>query len=378
MSEPTSEGNATRLQLGRVAVPLTLAVFTSACGAAPSNESREAGPPPSPAPTPTSPPGQPPVDPPNPGTAGPPPGGSPPNLAPYGCVSSVTPGKHVFRCGVGKSMTFDVTAPNCSTQRCGVIVDMHGSFMDGRTQELNTNLADLGSAAGYIVVQPNGESLTMSTREDPQLVDFLKDIAKSFDADLNRVHMTGFSQGGFLTWRMLCHHSNLFASVAPAGAGLNPVPPEQAPVKLKSPPHCQFSGAELPGRRMPILYMHGVDDAMVEYASGERMVSAIQNAWQLGDPTVIESGHHYERLRYAGTNGGSLDFIRHRYTTDAQVGPLQTLIGTIEVKLKGHCYPGSTHLSKTGNEILAFGCQGQSEFHWGRMVLDFFIANPKR
>ncbi len=293
-------------------------------------------------------------------------------LAPTGCVTSVSAGKHHFNCG--QTMTFEVTAPDCSNAHCGVIVDMHGSYMNGKLEDANTQLSQLAPPAGFIVVQPNGQGLTTDASEDPQLVAFLKDLMHSFDADPKRVHMTGFSQGGFLTWRMLCNYSHLWASVAPGGAGLNPVPPDQVPIKLKPPPHCQFTAADSPSESVPILYMHGVEDAMVEYSSGERMIDAIRSFYQLGEPQTVEEGQGYRRLQFVGQGRAKLDFVQHTYQTDSKVSyPLLQ----VNIALRGHCYPGSTHHVAAPGEIMAFGCKGQNAFHWGQMVLDYFIANPK-
>merc|ERR1712205_74847 len=51
------------------------------------------------------------------------------------------------------------------------------------------------------------------------LEDFLRQyVDKTGDIiDRNRVHVAGFSQGGFLTFNLLCKASDLICSIAPLG-----------------------------------------------------------------------------------------------------------------------------------------------------------------
>ena len=97
--------------------------------------------------------------------------------------------------------------------------------MSGIVEDNNTNLRRLGEQYGYIVVQPNAapappvSSWTPAT-DDPKVFAFIELAVSTLHADTKRVHMTGFSEGGYMTYRFLCDHADYFASVAPAaGAG---------------------------------------------------------------------------------------------------------------------------------------------------------------
>ena len=37
-----------------------------------------------------------------------------------------------------------------------------------------------------------------------------------YNADRSHIHVTGYSQGAFATWNMLCQHSDTVCSIAPA------------------------------------------------------------------------------------------------------------------------------------------------------------------
>jgi polyhydroxybutyrate depolymerase len=82
-------------------------------------------------------------------------------------------------------------------------------------------------------------------------------LIASFHLDERRVHMTGFSQGGYMTWRFICQHADLLASAAPAATG------GMANISLEV--DCAFTGSDKPTRALDILYMHGTADALMAF-----------------------------------------------------------------------------------------------------------------
>ena len=46
--------------------------------------------------------------------------------------------------------------------------------------------------------------------------------------------------------------------------------------------------------------------------------------------------------------------------------------------LGGHCYPGSTdHAPTEPGQLAGYGCKGDNAFHFGQVLVEFFLANPK-
>jgi len=108
-----------------------------------------------------------------------------------------------------------------------MIMDVHGSGMDGLMEEQSSGIAKYGNQAGYIVIQPSSDNKDWSTDQKGQLgwneienmEAFLRKMAKDYSAviDAKKIHVAGFSQGAFVTWNLLCRASDLICSIAPNG-----------------------------------------------------------------------------------------------------------------------------------------------------------------
>jgi polyhydroxybutyrate depolymerase len=90
-------------------------------------------------------------------------------------------------------------------------------------------------------------------------VQFMRDIVKhmiqSGCADPRRVYATGFSNGGFMTYRLGCEASDMFAAISPTAGLLGDI--------------LYFAGAKIqkyncnPSRHVPVLHWHGSADSIV-------------------------------------------------------------------------------------------------------------------
>ncbi len=275
------------------------------------------------------------------------------------CIDDGSPGAHVYTC---EGFEFDVTIPQaCLGMSCGVIVDVHGLSMDGQMQDANTNLATLGSERGYIVIQPNANPAPpaaswIPATDDAVVVDFMVRVADAFHADANRLHFTGFSQGGFMSWRVVCQYADILASVAPAAAcGTGTVIDD-----------CSFFGSDQPTESVDILYMHGFTDVLVPYVCAPLRVSAVVDAYGLGPERMLVEGDGYTWSRREAPDGTVLEFINHTYNAEN--------LGV----LGGHCYPGSDDPGDAPGQLFSFACTEPTKLHWGEAVVDFFDAHPRR
>lgn len=316
-----------------------------------------------------------------------------PPPAPVGCLTAddLTPGVHQVSCDT----TIDVvTVPEqCTKTACGIIVDVHGGMMSSQMEDKNTNLSALGMKHGYLVIQPNAlqNAILLNQRlfvadapgmpaDDTRVMDILTQVITAFHADQNRIHMTGFSEGGYMTWRWFCQHSDMLASIAPgaaayqcadlANAGLTP--PEVA---------CRFSGgeagADVPAHDIPVLYVQGTKDGLVDpKCSAAWIESNVFSTLHLGAGTQIAGDATFTRTRYLNPDGVPFEYITHQY---------QTTSSFFGVALDGHCYPGSSDLTPTPSsgtvvppdQLISFGCNDAASFNWGEEVMKFFIAHPK-
>jgi dienelactone hydrolase len=287
--------------------------------------------------------------------------GSPaPPPTPTGCVSDVSAGHRVVPC---RGISHNLTVPDaCLTRTCGLIFDVHGGTMSGDMEDKNTQLAEIAPPMGFIVVQPNAPAgLWNATTDDPLVYSFLTNVRDAFHVDPHHIHMTGISQGGYMSWRFLCAHTELFGSVAPVAAA------GQANISIET--GCTFAGTDVPSAEVDILYMHGTEDALVDFAHAITLRDAIIAFYKMGEGTVVAGDGTYTRTRYATPSGRVLEFLQHDYASNSMY---------LGVAIKGHCFPGSQDQSVTlPNQLMSFGCTPPNSFTWGHEVLAFLMAHPK-
>lgn len=382
------------------------------------------------------------------------------------CISDTAAGLHKFvpckalwPLGTGFSVTYNVPE-KCLTEKCGLIVDVHGYTMDGDAQDSNTNMRALGEENGFVVVQPNApgwgwhkfanwntdayssacsalnpdnSSLTPQTcwnapwQEEPAgdraIYTWLQEALsiKEWNIDANRVHFMGFSEGGWMTGRMLCNYPHVFASfVMLAGASND------------DPFACIQPGAPQP----PVLINQGYNDYSSTWRAFNTGFKGLVTKWKLGPGKVVDGkascGQEWEtfdcnnfnctcqgfadwygsvggrsfgcattatavkwaqsnacratatpgafkggcegcfsRTTYAGPTGVPLDILAFDYVAD---------YGS-----KGHCFPGGDPY-KVGHGYFAMGCPGVAEraagAKWGYNISDeamrWFLAHPKK
>lgn len=287
--------------------------------------------------------------------------GGPDGAVLVGCKQTLA-GSHVFSCN-GLDVT--VTAPaSCLTQTCGAILDIHGLGMSADAEDDQTNLRAAGNTAGYVVVQPtapDGRTVygpTWYDSDDDDVWNSYMQVVTSWKIDPKRIHATGFSQGGFMTWRLLCKHSDVLASAAPGAAGTSNCPQQDV---IGS---CPFTGNQTP-KPLDVLFVAGAKDVLVPPSCTSAMVSAVTNAWG-GQKQSIVGDASFTRDRYIGTAGYDFEVLTHQYTTDP-IGKL--------AQLGGHCVPGAT--GKNGSIWDDLYCKLPVSFTWGKEVLAFFQAHPK-
>ncbi len=281
---------------------------------------------------------------PPPDLAGAHPSGTP---APRGCVTSVDAGHHVFDCDGG--IKYDVEVPvACAAGGCGLILDMHGYTMNATQEDAGTGMRARGNQLGYVVVQPNAPGVPagwVQVTHAPLVFDFISDVAKAFVTDPKRAHVMGFSQGGGMTWRMICSHADFFASAAPLAGVVG----------------CEYIPPNAPSRAVPTLQLHGHKDAILNFATyGPPERDAALLYWKAGAGTVIEMDATHRATRYITAAGTPLEFWEHDFSAGSFI-------------LGGHCFPGGTDV---GSSPFQFGCSEMNTFVIGELAMQFFIAHP--
>lgn len=291
------------------------------------------------------------------------------------CITDVSAAdRHAFECD---GVAFNVLlTQECIDSACGLIVDVHGWLSDPQQQEARSNLARLArERGGYIVVQPGELSEPSSWKPDIHydiVFDFMQQAMEAFAVDTNRVHFTGFSQGGLMTWKFVCDHADIIASAVPIAA------PEL---------NCFLNGSG-PSRSVPVFYISGTEDILARYHHRGNPISAVDTLVRVmydygmasvdssayafsgtGDIVVDEAGRI--DVAVAGTGfeivGGSqqASYLWTRYTNAAGI-PFEHLRHA-----NGHVYPDNPDSAVLPEDPAVW-------FSVGEAILEFFIANPKK
>jgi poly(3-hydroxybutyrate) depolymerase len=267
-----------------------------------------------------------------------------------GCLSTVAAGDHAWWCD---GLRYDVRIPKtCPPAGCGLVIDVHGATMNAKMEDANTNMRAIGEREGYVVVQPNANGTPPNVLwnppvDYPRVWAFVEQAIKTLPVDAKRVHMMGFSQGGRMTFTFACAHADVLASAAPAGEV-----------------GCTAQDLAAAKRQIPLLQMHGTQDALVSFAGfAVPQRDAIVAAWGLGAPVTVSSDAQHTWTRYTNGSGATYEFLQHDYTCPPLV-------------LRGHCYPGSMDPGTEPGQLYSFACTAPNAFAWGEAAMAFFKAHP--
>ena len=279
-----------------------------------------------------------------------------PEPVPDDCITDVTAGHHEVTCD---GLVYDVEIPpQCLLEPCGMIFDVHGLAMSAQMQNACTNMRALGVEHGFIVVQPNADPPPPAANwipeiDDPKVFDMMQRTAAAFHVDPDRWHFTGFSQGGFMTWRFACAHADVLASVAPAAACGTDFPITD----------CQFTKDEAPAEPLDILYMHGTADLVVNWSCAYPRRDAVIAHFGLGDIEVLLDAPDVRRTRWS-TDEMVFEMVEHDYTGDTPIAG-------------GHCMPGADDPNDAPGQIVPASCDDPFEMVWGEEAIAFFVDHPR-
>jgi polyhydroxybutyrate depolymerase len=226
-----------------------------------------------------------------------------------------------------------------------LLFNLHGYLSNPVQQEQWTAMNASADPRGWITVYPTGTDNSWNagvccgdaSANGVDDVGFLRAVvdavADELCIDRARVHATGMSNGGYMSNRLACEASDVFASVAPVAGALALV-------------DCA------PPRPVSVLAMHGVQDPLVAYELDEAAVAAWVNLDGC-DPTPEQI--EFEGGTHQIWSGCSDDVAVEFYTLDPM----------------GHCWPSG----------LAFYCFEFLGTHSDAIdanatMLDFFDQHP--
>ena len=161
------------------------------------------------------------------------------------------------------------------SQNYPLVIDLHALDLTAEHEMNYTQLNQVAESYGFMVVYPSaienwnsgvGDHVDFETPDvdDVGYINALIDtLSKGYSIDLERIYATGFSNGGFMAYKLACQLSHRIAAIASVSGVLS----------TRTLANCN------PLRPVPVLQIHGTADLEVLIFGG------------LGDPTGWESVH---------------------------------------------------------------------------------------
>ena len=189
--------------------------------------------------------------------------------------------------------------PHATDAPLPLVFNFHGLYMSASGHRTYSDLVDPAFDRGMIVVHPQGHGRSwnaggccgQAVRDEIDDVQFVRDMIAAIDAsyciDADRIHTTGFSNGGHMSHRLACEMSDVFASSAPVSGYVYVV--------------CD------PARPIPIHHTHGTADFIVPYGPAENDIEewAAREGCDPTPSTYYDEGRA-SCIRYDGCEGGSV------------------------------------------------------------------------
>ncbi len=168
--------------------------------------------------------------------------------------------------GVARSYLVHVGRAAMAGTAAPLVVNVHGLNNSPAIQVAFSGMNPLADTRGLVVVYPQGLNASFnaggccgqSSSSGVDDMGFIRAIVADVETqvciDPHRVYATGFSNGGYMAYRLGCEASDLFAAIAPVeGANASPT--------------CA------PPRPVPVIAFHGDADPIVSYATGKQSLT---------------------------------------------------------------------------------------------------------
>jgi polyhydroxybutyrate depolymerase len=293
---------------------------------------------------------------------------TPPSNAPFACAGgtrTLASGERVVTVtsgGLPRTAIVHVPKSYDPTKGTMLVLNFHGFSSDALQELVISRMNPASEAKNFVVVYPYGvgnswnsgdccgDSWTGGVDDVAYVKALLAQLAADYCVDPKRIYATGFSNGGFLAYRLACEMSDVFAAVAPV-SGVEGFP----------------ASACTPSRAVPVIHFHGTSDPVVKYNGGTPVI-----------PLDIAAGITFrsvdETIQIWRTKDGCLasgkTIFQHGDTTCVDYGTCrdgaQVTLCTIDGG--GHTWPGGVpipFLGKTSKDISATDT-----------MVSFFLAHP--
>ncbi len=231
--------------------------------------------------------------------------------------------------GIERDYFIHVPDQQTDTNRLPVVLSFHGYTSSAETNLNYTGLQPLAESEGFIAVYPQGTILPVSgeahwnsgrgftDKSDTDDLGFVETLIDHLNAsrniDADRVYAIGMSNGGMMSYLLACQLSQRVAAIVSVTGSMTV---ESATCTASRP--------------VPVMHIHGVEDAVVPFAGGNGFTAITptiefwaQSNGCVGDPQqtaiadITGDGYGGQRTRYLDCSQGTeveliaLDAVGH-------------------------------------------------------------------
>ncbi len=175
-------------------------------------------------------------------------------------------------------VTVEIPSSYDPTRPYPLVLNLHGYTLTGQQQENYFQLVPWAESAGFLYAYPTGmldffsqpfwnatdaccDLFGNGVDDSTYLIDLVDEIRDRLSVDPWRVHFVGWSNGGFMSYRMACDHADTVASLMSlAGA------------TFLDPTDCQ------PVAPVHVLQVHGTSDSTIGYNGGATTTASYPGA----------------------------------------------------------------------------------------------------
>lgn len=246
-----------------------------------------------------------------------------------------------------------------------MVLNFHGYTSTGAQQQAYSLMDQVADTAQFIVVYPDGISNAWNVGfglgayftgvDDVGFVNALIDTMMAhYSIDANRVFATGMSNGGYLSHRLACELPHRIAAIATV----------TGPMTDSTHAYCN------PGRKVPVMHIHGTSDPIVNYNGMVQSLSVAEliDFWAQQDGCPATSVD----IPYPNINvGDNCTAVRKNYQPCADGAELVF----IEINGGGHTWPGGAiDILAYGNTNRDFFASGEIWNFFNKFTLNQFIG----
>jgi polyhydroxybutyrate depolymerase len=238
----------------------------------------------------------------------------------------------------GVERAYRVHVPARLTRPAPLVVVLHGGGGNGSQVEQQTGFTTTADREGFVVAYPDGSGRTRlrtwnagtccAYARDQRVDDvsftraMLDAVATEFPVDPARIHVTGFSNGAMMAYRLGCELTDRIAAIAPVSGALNTEP-------------CT------PSRPLSVLHIHGTADQHVPITGGPPLRDVP------GTPPWQNTSLAYAMDFWAQHDGCPAPATKTSQgsVTTTALGPCASGTEVVQVVVDsgGHAWPGGTN-----------------------------------